>query len=74
MAVIFVAAVAAFALLLTYAVVFVGQRERNIPNGDTPVLNFCLCRAFINDRRPGPPTLPIIGNLHQMPKKGAHLK
>ncbi|OBT81397.1 hypothetical protein VE02_09805 [Pseudogymnoascus sp. 03VT05] len=54
MAVIFVAAVAAFALLLTYAVAFVGQRERNIPNG--------------------PPTLPIIGNLHQMPKKGAHFK
>jgi hypothetical protein len=40
MAVILVAAVAAFALLLTYAVVFVGQRERNIPNGETSVLNF----------------------------------
>lgn len=24
------------------------------------------------DHRKGPPTLPLIGNLHQLPKSGAH--
>lgn len=50
---------------------FPGLRAPNLPPGMSNIINGKDARLTIFI---GPPCLPIIGNLHQMPKTGAHLK
>lgn len=68
--------------LLLYAVLFIGRREKGLPPGTCFILililiiSFTRCPRFDRwtDSIPGPPTAPIIGNIHQIPTKGSYLK
>lgn len=69
-----VVVVTALAVLLLVRRQFPGLRAPNLPPGIVQLpplmeVNLRLIVLFT-----GPPCLPIIGNIHQMPKTGAHLK
>ncbi|KND93031.1 Fumitremorgin C synthase, partial [Tolypocladium ophioglossoides CBS 100239] len=58
---------------LLYVILSTGKRAKNLPpggcKGDVDSLAASVYSVAI-----GPPTLPILGNLHQIPRKGSYLK
>jgi len=50
-----------------YGLLFVGRRGRNFPDGEFMQTTDAL--PLLRKENTGPPTLPIIGNLHQLPKQ-----
>jgi hypothetical protein len=61
-----------FILVLPFA--FVGRRGRNLPDGESVASRGQNQRARADVTIKGPPTLPIIGNLHQLPKNKPYLQ
>ena len=61
----------AFLVATVYTLTVPGRRNRSFPPG---TLTFPTVSVHLLITRPGPPTLPLIGNLHQLPKSGAHFK
>lgn len=58
-------------LSIVYAILFSGRREKHLAPGGFSQLRHMTTvissRMFL-----GPPTLPVIGNAHLIPQKGAH--
>ena len=59
-------------VLLLARLLTIGSRGKNYPPGMLIKIWDILSRNLTAFK--GPPTLPIIGNLHQMPKKDIHLQ
>jgi hypothetical protein len=63
MALLYILVVVAVAAL-TYVPLFVGRRGRNLPNGNSNLDAWNNLGSITNCNEIGPPTLPLIGNLH----------
>lgn len=62
-------------LASVYIILSKGKREKSLPPGtEGSNLVLILIYGFEADKIPGPPTVPILGNLHQIPTKGSYLK
>lgn len=61
---------------IIYKVLTIGRRDRNLPSRRWSRATVCRIgsthRSDLKMLLTGPPTLPIIGNAHLIPRKGAH--
>lgn len=59
---------------LGYIFLFFGRRGKNYPDGECEVFveHIRFTSRLLTPITIGPPTLPVIGNIHQIPRKGSH--
>lgn len=71
--VVFYAAVAFLFIYIIRCAFIYGRRTSNMPTGER-LFDIQNQDKFEDSSLVGPPTLPFIGNLHQIPKAYTHIK